>query len=330
MPDPESSNKGQVSALWITGRGQAELRHVPEPRLNAGEARIRTLWSGISRGTERLVYGGAVPPAEYERMAGPFQEGAFPFPVKYGYCAVGIVEEGPENLPGQTVFCLHPHQTRFAAPTTMLTLVPQSIPARRAVLAANMETALNAIWDSGCGPADRIVVVGGGIVGLLVAHLAARLPGAEVTLVDVQAERRTPAKALGVSFALPAEAPKEADCVFHTSATAAGLNLAVSCAGFEAPIVEMSWYGDHAVKVSLGSAFHSKRLRLISSQVGQVARSRRVRWDHGRRLAAAMALLDDPRLDALVRDEVSFADLPEALPNILSPDADGLPPVVRY
>jgi NADPH:quinone reductase-like Zn-dependent oxidoreductase len=330
MPDPGSGNKGQVSALWITGRGQAELRHAPEPRLNAGEARIRTLWSGVSRGTERLVYGGSVPPAEYERMAGPFQEGTFPFPVKYGYCAVGVVEDGPEDLTGRTVFCLHPHQTRFAAPAAMLTLVPEGIPPRRAVLAANMETALNAVWDAGCGPADRIVVVGGGIIGLLVAHLAARLPGAVVTLVDVKAERRAPAEALGVRFALPADAPTEADCVFHTSASAAGLDLALSCAGFEAPVVEMSWYGDQAVKVSLGSAFHSRRLRLVSSQVGQVALSRRVRWDHGRRLRAAMALLDDPSLDALVADEVSFADLPEALPKILSPDANGLPPVVRY
>lgn len=330
MPDPESSYKGQVSALWITGRGQAELRYAPEPQLNAGEARIRTLWSGISRGTERLVYNGAVPPAEYERMAGPFQEGAFPFPVKYGYCAVGVVEEGPEDFRGQMVFCLHPHQTRFVAPTPMLALVPHEVPARRAVLAANMETALNALWDSGCGPADRILVVGGGVIGLLVAHLAARLPGTEVTLVDVQAERRTAAEALGVRFALPADAPKEVDCVFHTSASAAGLDLALSCAGFEAAIVEMSWYGDRAVEVSLGSAFHSKRLRLISSQVGQVALSRRTLWDHGRRLRAAMALLDDRRLDALVVDEVNFADLPAALAEILSPEANGLPPVVRY
>ena len=179
---------------------------------------------------------------------------------------------------GRTVFCLHPHQNRFVAPRDA-GAVPD-VPARRAVLAANMETALNALWDSGCGPADRIVVVGGGIIGLLVAHLAARLPGTEVTLVDVEAERRPVAEALGVRFALPADAPERGRLVFHTSASAAGLDLALPCAGFEAAIVEMSWYGDQAVNVSLGSAFHSKRLRLISSQVGQVALSRRTRWDH--------------------------------------------------
>jgi threonine dehydrogenase-like Zn-dependent dehydrogenase len=330
MPDPGSGNKGQVSALWITGRSQAELRHSPEPRLNSGEARIRTLWSGISRGTERLVYRGLVPSAEYDRMACPLQEGAFPFPVKYGYCAVGRVEEGPEDLVGRTVFALHPHQNRFVAPVDMLMLVPEGVPARRAVLAANMETALNAVWDAGCGPADRIVVVGGGIIGLLVAHLAARLPGTEVTLVDVRPDRRETAETLGVRFAMPAEAPREADIVFHTTASAAGLDLALSCGGFEASIIEMSWYGDQAVTISLGSAFHSKRLKLISSQVGQVALSRRIRWSHRRRLEAAMALLADPRLDALVADDVRFEDLPQALPSILSPDADGLPPVVRY
>jgi 2-desacetyl-2-hydroxyethyl bacteriochlorophyllide A dehydrogenase len=330
MPDPGSGNKGQVLALWITGRGQSELRAAPEPRLNAGEALVRTAWSGISRGTERLVYRGSIPPAEYERMTSPLQEGAFPFPVKYGYCSVGVVEDGPADLIGRTVFALHPHQNRFAAPIGVMGIVPENIPARRAVLAANMETALNALWDAGCGPADRVVVVGGGIVGLLVAYLAGRLPGTDVTLVDVQPDRRALAEALGARFAPAADAPKEADLVFHTSATAAGLDLALSCAGIEASVVEMSWYGDQPVTIALGSAFHSRRLKLISSQVGRVAPSRRARWTHARRLQAALALLDDPRLDALVADEVRFEDLPQALPAILSPDADGLPPVVRY
>ena len=191
MPDPGSGNKGQVLALWITGRGQAELRSAPEPRLNAGEVLVRTLWSGISRGTERLVFNGAFRPPNIERMAGPLQEGAFPFPVKYGYCAVGIVEDGPgrPHGPDGVLRCIRT-RTALLRPISMLTLVPDGVPPRRAVLAANMETALNALWDAGCGPADRIVVVGGGIIGLLVAHLAARLPGAEVTLVDMQPERR--------------------------------------------------------------------------------------------------------------------------------------------
>jgi threonine dehydrogenase-like Zn-dependent dehydrogenase len=330
MPDPYLGNKGHTSALWITGLGLAELRSAPEPRLNEGEALVRTLWSGISRGTERLIFEGRVPPQEYDRMASPLQEGSFPFPVKYGYCAVGTVEAGPADLIGRNVFALHPHQDRFVAPLSLLAVVPEAIPPRRAVLAANMETALNALWDAGCGPADAIVVLGGGVVGLLVAHLAARLPGATVTLVDLHAGRAPLAEALGARFALPDAAPQDADVVFHTSATSAGLALALSCAGEEAAVVEMSWYGDRPVEIGLGGAFHSKRLRLVSSQVGQVALSRRRRWTHARRLQAAISLLTDPSLDLLVSEEVRFEDLPGELPSILSREASGLPPVVRY
>jgi threonine dehydrogenase-like Zn-dependent dehydrogenase len=262
------------------------------------------------------------------------QEGAFPFPVKYGYCAAGIVEEGPADLVGRTVFCLHPHQDLFQAPADRLAVVPDGVPPRRATLAANMETALNALWDGGAGPGDRIVVVGAGVVGLLVAALAARLPGAAVTVVDVEARRRPLAEALGARFAAPEAAPAEADVVFHASASAAGLNTAIGCAGLEGTIVEMSWYGDRPVEVGLGGAFHSRRLRLVSSQVGQVSPGRRPRWNYGRRLAAALGLLDQPALDLLVAEEVAFAAAPRELPRILGPslgpDAHGLAPVIRY
>lgn len=295
-----------------------------------GEALVRTLFTGISRGTERLVFSGAVGPSEWERMKAPFQDGAFPFPVKYGYCAVGVVDIGPPELQGRTVFCLHPHQDCFVAPAGMLVPVPDAIPARRATLAANMETALNALWDSGAGPADRIVVVGCGVVGLLIGYLAAGLPGAEVTLVDVAEERRTLVEDFGAAFALPGDAPKGADVVFHTSVTQAGLDTAINCAGMEGTIVELSWYGDRPVAIGLGGAFHSQRLKLVSSQVGQVSPGRRPRWDYRRRMEAALRLLDDARLDALVAEEIRFADALTELPAILAPGAGGLAPVIRY
>jgi threonine dehydrogenase-like Zn-dependent dehydrogenase len=317
-------------ALWYAGAGAVALRAAPLPVLAPGEARVRTLWSGISRGTERLVFQGAVGRGEWERMRCPMQEGAFPFPVKYGYCAVGVVEEGPADLVGRTVFCLHPHQDVFQVPADRLALVPESIPPRRATLAANMETALNAVWDSGAGPGDRIVVVGAGVVGLLVASLAARLPGAMVTLVDVEARRRPLAEALGAGFAAPDAAPAEADIVFHASASAAGLATAIGCAGLEAAVVEISWYGDRPVEIGLGGAFHSRRLKLLSSQVGQVSPGRRARWDFRRRMEAALRLLDRPELDLLVAEEIAFEDAPGALPRILAPGAQGLAPVIRY
>jgi NADPH:quinone reductase-like Zn-dependent oxidoreductase len=327
-------NKGESASpsrsLWYVTRGRAEIREAPLPPLRTGDARVRSLYGALSRGTERLVFEGRVSGVEGERMRAPMQEGDFPYPVKYGYCIVGVVEDGPDGLAGRTVFALHPHQDRLVAPASMLAPVPDAVPARRAVLAANMETALNAVWDSGAGPGDRIVVVGAGVVGALIASLAARLPGAEVTLVDTELGRAALASHLGAGFRKPLDAPGDADVVFHTSATAAGLGCALSCAGDEATVVEASWYGDEPVSVPLGLDFHSRRLRVVSTQVGQVSPSRRPRWSHARRLDKALALLADERLDALLTEEVAFADLPAALPRLLAPGAPGLATVIRY
>ena len=328
MNGPGAARPAQ--ALWYVGRGRAELRPVVLASPGPDEALVRTLWTGLSRGTERLVFEGRVSLWESERMRAPLQEGDFPFPVKYGYCAVGTVEEGPDSLVGRTVFCLHPHQERFVAPVGLLRPLPDPVPARRGVLAANMETALNALWDSGAGPGDRILVVGAGVVGCLTASLAARLPGAEVTLVDVDLSRKEIAARLGCGFAKPLDAPGEADVVFHASATAAGLACALACAGPEARVVEMSWYGDQMVPAPLGLDFHSRRLTLVSSQVGQISPSRRPRWDYERRMSKALALLADERLDALITEEVAFADLPGALPRLLAPGAPGLTTAIRY
>jgi threonine dehydrogenase-like Zn-dependent dehydrogenase len=331
MMAPQSGDKARTArALWYAGKGVVELREAALPPLGPGEARVRALYSGISRGTERLVFHGAIGRSEWERMQCPMQEGAFPFPVKYGYCVAGVVEDGPAFLVGRNVFCLHPHQDVLQVPAARLAPIPGRIPARRATLAANMETALNALWDSGAGPGDRIVVVGAGIVGLLVASLAGRLPGAAVTAVDVDAGRRDLVVEMGATFAKPEAAPAEADVVFHASASAAGLETAIACAGLEAAIVELSWYGDKPVEAKLGGAFHSRRLKLISSQVGHVSPGRRPRWDFRRRMDAALRLLDVEQFDLLVAEEIALEDAPRELPRILAPGAHGLAPVIRY
>ena len=298
--------------------------------LGPGDVRIEALYGGISRGTERLVFTGAVPASEYERMRAPFMAGDFPFPVKYGYATVGRVVEGPDTLMGRAVFALHPHQTAFTLPTDRIVPLPAEVPATRGVLAANMETALNALWDAPPGPADRIAVVGAGVVGCLCAWLAAKLPGAAVTLVDINKSRATVAAALGARFAAPDEAPEDCDLVIHASASRAGLATALRLAGNEATVLELSWYGEGEVAVPLGAAFHSRRLRLISSQVGQVSPSHRSRWSHDRRLAAALALLADPALDALMRPAVDFDDLPAELPSILTGTDGVLCQLIRY
>lgn len=310
-------------ALWCVGPGQASLRPCS---MGEGDL-VEMLYSGISRGTERLVFEGRVPASEHTRMRGPAQEGDFSFPVKYGYCAVGRVLEGP--LAGKAVFALHPHQSRFRLPVTAMTPLPDGLPPARAVLAANMETALNILWDSGAGAGDRIAVIGAGVVGALTGYLAARLPGADVTLVDVNPQREKIAQGLGCRFARRGDAPKDCDVVVHLSASAKGLAIAMDCAGQDATIVEGSWHGSGDTPVPLGGAFHSRRLRLVSSQVGRLPPARAPRWTYARRMAKALDLLADPALDALISGETLFSDLPAQYGAILS-DTNTLCHRIRY
>ena len=304
-------------ALWYIGPGQAEIRQENLAALGTEDVRVRALFGAFSRGTEALVFGGRVPESEYGRMRAPFMAGEFPFPVKYGYATVGRIEDGPEALLGRQVFTLHPHQDLFNVPASAAIPLPDHLPLKRAVLAANMETALNAVWDAAPGPADRIAVVGAGVVGSLVAYLCGRLPGAEVTLIDINPARAELASALGVGFARPEAANGDCDLVVHASGHPSGLETALALAGDEATVLELSWYGDAPVTASFGGAFHSRRLRLVSSQVGRIAPSHRPRWTHVRRLAAALALLADARLDALLAPAVAFHDLARRLPDIL-------------
>ena len=330
QPDTQTSPM-TARALWYVDRGLVALLEESLPPVHGSDqVRIRTLYSAVSRGTERLIYLGAVPESEWHRMRAPMQMGAFPFPVKYGYCAVGIVEDGAPELRGRTVFCLHPHQDLFNAPKSAIAPVPPGIPARRATLAANMETALNAVWDSRMAVGARVNVIGAGIVGLLTGYLAARIPGTEVTLIDVTEARRDVAERIGVGYATARDMPGEADVVFHTSATASGLQAAIDSAGMEARIVEMSWYGTREVGIGLGGAFHSKRLQLISTQVGHVSAAQRPRWSFQRRLGKALELLADPALDALVETELQFEEAPTRLPQVFADNASGLAPVIRY
>jgi len=316
-------------ALWYVGPGHAELREETVAAPKGGEVQVRSLFGAVSRGTERLVHAGRVPASEYERMRAPLMAGSFPFPVKYGYATVGTVEAGDAGLHGRTVFSLHPHQSLFTLPAEAVLPLPEPVSPRRAVLAANMETALNAVWDGAPAAADRIAVVGGGLVGLLVAYLCARLPAAEVTVVDVAARAKL-AHALGARFAQPDAAPADCDLVFHASGTGAGLATALRLAGEEAMIVELSWYGSGEVAAPLGEAFHSRRLRLVSSQVGKVAPSHRATFTYRQRLMAAITLTAHPHLDALLAPAVSFRELPVALPDILKPRSGVLCQLVSY
>ena len=311
-----------ATAFWTVAPGTGELRGEPLTPPEPGFVRVRALASGVSRGTEALVFAGRVPPGQFNAMRAPLMGGMFPFPVKYGYSVVGARDRGDR------VFVLYPHQDAFNAPAEMCIPVPNAVPTHRAVLAANMETALNIAWDAAPLAGERIMVIGAGAVGLLTASLLARVPATRVTVVDIDPARAALAEAFGCAFATPEAAPRAQELIVHASASEAGLRLALDRAAFEGRIVEASWYGDIAPSVPLGEAFHARRLRIVASQVGAVAPAMRGRRTHAERLATALALLENPAYDALLEGPTRFQDLPAAMPGILRPG--GLCHVVIY
>ena len=323
-----------VRQFWIRTPGHGEIVTAPLGVREPDHVLVRALYSGISRGTESLVFRGDVPPSQYEAMRAPFQEGDFPGPVKYGYSSVGEILEAPSQLErshlGRSVFCLHPHQDLYLVPARAVRVLPDGVPPERAVLGANMETALNAVWDARPSAGDRIVVIGGGVVGLLVAWLCRQIPAASVTLVDIDPSREDVARALGLEFTSSAPAGAEADFVFHASGSPQGLEAALLVAGVEATVVELSWYGTQSVPLQLGEAFQSRRLTLRSSQVGRIPVDRAPRWDHSRRLGVALDLLCDEQLDILISGETDFDTLPEVMRRLAEDGRGALCHRVRY
>ena len=323
-----------VRQFWIRAPGHGEIVSADLPARQADEVLVRTLYSGISRGTEALVFKGEVPPSQYQEMRAPFQEGEFPGPVKYGYASVGKIEDGPDTttkaLRDRVVFCLYPHQDFYCVPIEGVTVVPDGVPASRAVLAANMETAVNAVWDGRPAAGDRIMVIGAGVVGLLISWLCRQMPGVQVSVVDINPARKMIAKNLGLPFFTEPPRNVNADLVFHASGTPQGLISALTVAGVEATIVDASWYGTRSVALPLGESFHSRRLTIRSSQVSRLHPERVPRWNRARRMALALELLRDPHLDVLVMRESAFEDLPVLLAQLSRDSADALCHRIRY
>lgn len=319
-----------ATAFWVTRPRVGELKEETLTSVGEEDVRVRALFSGVSHGTESLVFNARVPESEVERMQAPFQAGSFPAPVKYGYCSVGVVEQGPAHLLNKTVFCLYPHQDRYVVPASAVLPIPDNIPVPRAVLAANMETAINGVWDAEPMLGEHVSVIGAGVVGALVAYLCSQIPGVSVTLIDINPKRQALAERLGLIFCTPEQAPNDQDCIIHASGHPEGLRQALNQVGNEGRIIEMSWFGEGEVSIPLGGAFHSLRLSLRASQVGQLPAKLRPRWDFQRRLMLALSLLNDSRLDALISGESDFDALPQLAPKLFSTDSDVLCHRLRY
>ena len=320
----------QATAYWTLAPGEGVLRGERLRRPGAGEALVRTLHSGISRGTELLVDSGGVPPEIADTMRAPFQEGDLPGPVKYGYLSVGVVERGPDDLVGREVFCLFPHQDRYVVAVAALTPLPSGVPARRATLAGAVETAVNALWDAAPRLGDRVAVVGAGMIGCAVAALLRTFPLQRLQLVDVDPERTSVASALGIDLVHPSAAADACDLVVHASGSSAGLQRSLELLGDEGEVIELSWYGTRDVVVPLGSVFHSRRLSVRASQVGEVAAARRARRTHRDRMALALDLLRDDAFDALITGSSPFAELPDTIRRLSSGELEAICHVVDY
>ena len=317
-------------AFWLRRPGRGEIRPLTLPEPGLDEVLVRTLRSGISRGTETLVFRGGVAPGQYAAMRAPFQEGDFPGPVKYGYLIVGAVEQGPPELSRRTVFCLYPHQTAYVVPTSAVAVVPEGVPPARAVLAGTVETAVNALWDAAPLLGDRVTVVGAGMVGCCVARLLSQFPAAQITLVDVDPGRADVAAALGVDFALPADAADGRDLVVHASATSAGLQRSLDLLAPEGTVIDLSWYGESEVHLSLGGAFHAGRLGIRASQVGTLSPARSGRRTMAERLVLALDLLQDPAFDALLTGQSRFDELPDVMARLAAGSLPALCHTITY
>lgn len=316
-------------SFWLTEKGRGVLRRETLPAPAPGWCVVQTLFSAVSPGTERLVALGKVPAALREEMACPYMGGGFPFPVKYGYSLVGEVIDGPPKLRGRRVHILHPHQDVCVVRVEDARPLPDSLPPARATLASNMETAVTAAWDSGVVLGERVLVVGFGIVGALVAHVLGRGPAVEVEVVDRRPDRRRLAEAMGFR-ASGAPGPDAYDLAFDTSGSPSGLQAAIDAVGVEGRVVAVSWYGTEPARLALGGTFHSRRKRILSSQVSRIPGALQPRFDRARRTALVFRLLESPELDRLMGPRVPFAELPKAYETLVGRTPEGLSPLIVY
>lgn len=322
-----SADGRTATAYWVEAAGRGALRRQTLRPPHDGEVEIVARFSGVSCGTERLVGRGRVPATAAATMACAGMQGTFALPISYGYSLVGEVV-----ATGERVFTMHPHHDRAVVPHDRLVALPDDVPSPRATLLPNLETALNAVWDAELRTGERVVVLGGGAVGLLLTFALARCHDGPVTLVEAAAERRTFAARLpwlADVLAPEAVAAERAAVAFHTTASAAGLQLAIDAVGFEGRVIELSWYGDEAVPVHLGGSFHHARKRIVASQVATVAPSHRAAG-RGARTARVLELLRDARLDALRSEAIPFAELPAFFARLYRGDPTMPCPLVEY
>ena len=276
---------------------------------------VKTLYSGISKGTENLVARGKIHKSQFKIMRCPFQDGNFSFPIKYGYINIGEIIDGPISLTGKKIFTLFPHQTVFEISTKNINLIKNKN-AKKYLLTANMETAVNIFWDSQAKKNDRILIVGLGSVGLLTAYFFKLKGYKNLYVSDVNLSKKSIAKKLNLNF-IHYNKINNLDCIINTTSNYDVLNNSFTKLNLDGKIIEASWYGEKVGKLNLGNEFHSKRLRIISSQVSNIPLHMQKKHNYRSRLKIAINALNDDKLLLLINSVSKFENLEKNYISIL-------------
>ena len=319
----------ETYSLWLENKNKPKIKKkLLRPSNKPNTLIIKTLYSGISKGTEKLVSSGFVGKDQYKIMKSPFQEGTFSFPIKYGYINVGKVINGPKKLLHKNTFALYPHQDLFEINSKEVQILNESNNPKKYLLTANMETAINIFWDTQASNKDKIVIVGMGSVGILTAYYFKLQNYKNVFICDSNLKKKKFATLLGLNFK-DFKSIKDIDVVINTTSNYQIINKSFNKLNLEGKIVEASWYGNKKGIINLGGNFHSKRLKLISTQVSNIPKYLSNKHNYKSRLKLAIKALSSNKLLKLVNTESHFNNLEEDYVSIIN-NPDSIMHAIKY
>ena len=295
-------------SLWIDKKKRSIIKHNRIVyKKNSKTVLVKTIYSGISKGTEKLISSKMVSKNQFELMQAPFQKGNFNLPIKYGYINVGKIINGPKNLINKNIFSLYPHQTIYEIPIKNINLLPKDN-LKKYVLVANMETAINIFWDCSANKNDKILIFGLGTVGLLTAFFFKLKNYKKIYVYDSNINKKKYCNLLRLNF-INLKQAKDFNIIINTTSNYKVLEKSMSILVNEGKIVEASWYGSKKGYLSLGDYFHSRRLKLISSQVSKIPNHMKNKYDYKKRLKLAINSLKHKKLEKLITSESNFFNL---------------------
>ncbi|MEM1137565.1 MAG: zinc-binding alcohol dehydrogenase [Bacteroidota bacterium] len=310
-----------LSHSWLV---EKNLTQVTE-----NEVAIESMYSLVSLGTERTITTQLLTKEIAARMVVPYMRGTFQNEFTYGYSLVGRIIDGEKDLIGKVIHVMHPHQNYAVVKTQDIFFIPEQMNPKLATLVSNMETAVNAIWDANVEIGDKVLVIGYGTVGALTALIASKIPGIDISILEINQNRFNAAVEQGFKVSSILE-NKDFDIVFNTSGNAEMLQKAISVTKSEGRIIEMSWYGAKSITINFGADFHYGRKQLISSQVSQIPNRKLKNWTYHSRKKLVFKLLQELNPHYLINCEVHFSETPKFYNDLRRHETSGLGVVIKY